>query len=226
MMNAAAMSAKTRKRWMAARVIHGGYSGGKENPEHYIWRSMLIRCGTNQKNYEHVSVCRRWASYENFLSDMGPRPSPKHTLDRHPDSYGNYKPTNCRWATWEQQQQNKRNTRFYSDGKREGTVGVWAKWLGISVPLARYRWTRWGTFQRGLILTTRLNGKRWQSARAAIKPKIRGPFYKFKNQWGTLRLWSKRLGISAATLHNRYRRWKTFQKGVACLCVAQRDMKR
>jgi hypothetical protein len=151
MMNAAAMSVKTRKRWMAARVKHGGYAGGKESPEHYIWRSMLQRCKEQHSNYEKVKVCNRWLKYENFLVDMGLRPSPKHTLDRYPDPFGNYEKTNCRWATWSQQHKNKRLTPHFEQHGYIGTVSDWAKLLGISTPLARYRWDHWGTFWKGRI---------------------------------------------------------------------------
>ena len=70
-------------------------------------------------------VCERWQSFPNFLADMGHRPSEKHSLDRI-DNDGDYKPSNCRWATWEQQCNNRRGL---FKGK---TQTQWGKILGLS----------------------------------------------------------------------------------------------
>ena len=54
-----------------------------------------------------VAVCARWLNFENFLADMGPKPSSQHSIDRI-DPNGHYEPGNCRWATASEQGQNKR----------------------------------------------------------------------------------------------------------------------
>jgi hypothetical protein len=141
--------------WMAARTKHGGYAGGRETPEHYVWRSMHARCNDPaRKEYASyggrgISVCEAWSDYAAFLADMGPRPSPKHSLER-VDNDGPYSPDNCRWALGSDQQKNKRNTVRYTNGVFTGTPAECAEYLGISRALASYRMKVWGTYEKGV----------------------------------------------------------------------------
>lgn len=93
---------------------------GKTNTSEFnIWNAMKDRCfNTNNHAYKYyggrgITVCDRWKdSFENFLEDMGERPSKKHSIDRFPNNNGNYEPGNCRWATMIQQGRNKRDNRL------------------------------------------------------------------------------------------------------------------
>jgi hypothetical protein len=80
-----------------------------------VWTSMHRRCeDPGVAGYKHyggrgIGVCDRWDDFRAFMSDMGPKPSPGHSIDRI-NVNGNYEPSNCRWATATEQAQNKRNT--------------------------------------------------------------------------------------------------------------------
>lgn len=86
------------------------------NPLIYIYNGMIIRCyNVNDKRYKNyglrgITVCDRWRdSFENFVADMGERPSPQHSIDRI-NNDGNYEPSNCRWATQKEQMNNTRKS--------------------------------------------------------------------------------------------------------------------
>lgn len=92
---------------------------GKIRPEYNAWLNMIKRChGKNAKLFtgyggRGIRVCDRWRrSFKNFLADMGPRPSDKHSLDRKRNNE-DYGPDNCRWATAVEQSNNCRQVDDY-----------------------------------------------------------------------------------------------------------------
>lgn len=105
-----------RKRTSEASTTHG--EGHTATAEYRCWTHIKTRCYNPRiKNFDcyggrGITVCERWRdSFENFLADMGRRPSPNHSIDRYPNPDGNYEPSNCRWATRSQQEQNKSKWR-------------------------------------------------------------------------------------------------------------------
>lgn len=88
--------------------------GAPSAPEYNSWCGMIARCeNPNAPKYADyggrgITVCdRRRDSFETFFEDMGPRPTPGHSIDRI-DVDGNYEPGNCRWATAKVQANNQR----------------------------------------------------------------------------------------------------------------------
>ncbi len=95
------------------------------------WQLMRNRC-FNKKSTQYkwyggrgITVCDRWLKFENFFADMGEKP-PGMTLDRK-DTNGNYEPDNCRWATWLEQQNNRRNNRMIEFKGQTKTLAQWCR---------------------------------------------------------------------------------------------------
>lgn len=118
--------------------------------EYKAWQSMKQRCynatwrGYFRYGGRGIKVCDRWRGrlgFAAFIADMGPKPSPGHSLDRR-DNSGHYEPSNCRWATREEQAGNRRNpkrTRSIAFRGEATTYGELAKRFRMKYTQIWYR---------------------------------------------------------------------------------------
>lgn len=135
---------------------HGQAQDGKKTPEYHCWGSMLHRCrNPHNKNFHHyggrgITVCQEWVdSFETFFADMGPRPSPTHSLERKDNALG-YTPDNCLWATRAEQQLNRRTTRLLTYKGRTMCLKEWGKELETSPQVLAGRLQRGYSVERAL----------------------------------------------------------------------------
>lgn len=119
-----------------------GLSG---TPEYSAWRGIIRRCTNPRfKHYRHyggrgIKICDRWKdSFDYFLLDMGPRPSPRHSIDRI-NNDGHYEPSNCRWATRREQCRNTRRNHWIEFNGQKRTISGWAEHLNISPKIVHNR---------------------------------------------------------------------------------------
>ena len=111
--------------------------GQSKTRTYSIWKTMIARCA-NSNGYDWpqyggrgIKVCKRWHKFENFIADMGHAPEGE-SIDRYPNNDGDYKPSNCRWATLEQQANNTRRNRFLTYQGEIMTLAQWARRFGIA----------------------------------------------------------------------------------------------
>lgn len=116
---------------------HTKTHGMSKTPLYLSWRAMLNRCrNPNVKGYDRyggrgISVCARWAKFENFLADMGERPFKGATLERI-DNDGPYSPRNCVWASRKVQALNTRRSIWFTKDGKTLRLSDWSKVVGIS----------------------------------------------------------------------------------------------
>ncbi len=127
---------------------HGFAARNNRVAEFQVWCQMRSRCkpngGRETRNYgdRGIRVCERWEnSFIAFMEDMGPRPSPAHSIERE-NVNGHYEPENCRWATSKEQANNTRRNRRLTHSGETLTLTEWAGRIGFSVSTLHARLAR------------------------------------------------------------------------------------
>lgn len=165
-------------------------------PEYCIWIGMRCRCrNKNDKDYggRGIKVCKRWDAFENFLADMGKRPSPLHSIDRIRVN-GNYTPSNCKWSTPKEQANNQRRhcqPNTFSTSQLADAFGLSIKQLNRRL-------------RRGMPLFTALT--------LPLNHRRNNLLLSHGGQTRPLTEWAKMLGIPKNVLHWRVQNgWTTEQ---------------
>ena len=111
------------------------------------WLNMIHRCNNPKVNYychyggRGIKVCERWMKFENFYADMGEQPENTY-LDRiNPND--NYQPSNCRWATWDEQCNNKRNTKYIEYDNKRFSIAQFANYIDMDNKFSVYYYVRY-----------------------------------------------------------------------------------
>lgn len=166
----------------------------------HSWQGIIQRCenssSCNYKRYggSGISVCDRWRhSFADFISDMGPRPSSSHSVDRYPNKNGNYEPGNCRWATMKEQNNNRTNNRILTFNGKSQTMSQWADEIGITIYA--------------------LHG-RLQSGRMTLEEALtfQTPHIEYDGKRMSATAWAKAIGIKADTIQKRIKKGWTAEE--------------
>ena len=153
-------------------VKHGMFG----TPEYQTWVGMLRRCySVAEPGYQYygargIAVCARWKnSFKCFYEDMGPRPSPKHSIDRI-NNDGDYEPGNCRWATPVEQNNNRRSLRKLTYKGQTLTIAQWSRVTGLKYQTIRARLNSGWTVEQALTEPLQRGTKRFAQDTATVKP--------------------------------------------------------
>ena len=138
---------------MGGKPRHGWFG----TSEYSAWAAMIRRC-TNPRSANYrlyggrgITVCQEWRKdFVAFLRDLGPKPTPTHSLDRI-NNDGNYEPGNVRWATPKQQARNKRTSRVLVVDGVSSTLAEWAERSGIGRTTIRERLARGWSKKRAVV---------------------------------------------------------------------------
>lgn len=124
-------------------------------PEYVTWQRMNDRCH-NPKCLDFpeyggrgITICDRWRDFAAFYADMGPRPTPAHSIDRIDNALG-YCPENCRWATPTEQARNRSYVRLLTFQGTTLCLMDWAAKIGIGVSGLHNRLAKGWSLERAL----------------------------------------------------------------------------
>src|SRR5215467_15542474 len=184
--------------------------GMTKTPEYKAWQQMFVRCYSPKaksfKDYgaRGITVCTQWhGSFETFFADMGPRPTPQHSLERLNNNQG-YTPDNCHWVTMKQQGNNRRTNRLMTHNGLTKTLTQWAESTGQSLQGFRQRLLAGMSFEEALTTPVR-----------ALTASSLHTTHTLHGETHTIAEWAQQAGMSYTTLYRRLLRGKTLEQALA-----------
>lgn len=167
------------------------------SPEYSAWRHMIARCESPLDSRFHcygargIKVCDRWKGrdgFQNFLNDIGPRPSPEYSIDRI-NNNGNYEPSNCKWSNRIEQANNKSKSMFITYQGETKTLRAWARELGLKYKRVWERMKYYGwSFEKAINMDAR------ETVRRLVE---------YKGSTKVLAQWCQELHLPYSTIKNR-----------------------
>jgi hypothetical protein len=154
----------------------------RPSPELRAFQTAKGRCNNPTdhafSNYGGRGIEFRFNSFEEFLNELGRKPTPKHSIDRI-DVNGHYEPGNVRWADDATQARNKRNVRTLTVDGITKLRCEWAEEYGIESDLIyeRIRRGKWCircavTLPTGSVCPHKLYRDPWEARRAKAKERL------------------------------------------------------
>lgn len=175
------------------RAKHNHAKDGVRTKVYTAWISMKERCNNPNNTHYHryggrgISLCKRWDKFENFLTDMGEPPTPKHSLDRINNSKG-YTPSNCRWATKVEQANNRETNVLVKHKGKTLNLKQWSVELDVPYQLLVNRWVK---------------GERGSKLLEPRRHKAHDDLVEFNGESHTLKEWAEIIGVGYHALWRR-----------------------
>lgn len=192
----------------------GTKHGEFRKSEYIAWNAMIDRCSRAKHPWFHryggrgISVCERWMIYDNFLADMGRKPTPKHSIDRI-NNDGNYEPSNCEWVTQTTQLRNTSVNRIIEFNGKSQCLKDWSEETGISSSAIKMRIDVQGWSIEDALTIKAGKAFNWRGTTHKDSELIT-----YNGESLPHSTWAKRLGISRDTIRNRLKRGWTVEKAV------------
>lgn len=179
--------------------------------EHSSWASAKDRCfNPSSKDYARyggagITMSDDWKnSFSKFLEDMGPRPTPKHSLDRKNGKLG-YCRENCRWATPKEQHRNISSNRMIEYKGEIRCLAEWCEVLGLKAKVIADRIYRGTTFEEAIAIPILAKQRRViDNKTGVIYESIKEAAITFGYNSGTLFQWlsGKRKNLTTLSYYN------------------------